>query len=129
MENKSEIISISLKKDTLEKINYLTEKLKLSGRSETIRNAISLLDSENKSLEKLKGKVSGILIIIHKHSKNTLKLSHIYQRNIKTHMHSHLENDQCIDIFIVEGKSDEIKEMKNTFQKDKRTIVSKLITT
>ena len=44
-------------------------------------------------------------------------------------MHSHLENDQCIDIFIVEGKSDEIKEMKNTFQKDKRTIISKLITT
>ena len=121
------IISMSLKEEDLSGLNSLTKKLNLKSRSETIRKALALLDQEQKYLEKSKGRISGVLVIIHNHSKNTLKISHLYQHYIKNHNHSHLDDHKCIDTFIVEGESSEIKGILSNFNKDKRTIISKLI--
>jgi len=124
---KDNIISMSLKNQDLINLNILTKKLNLKSRSETIRKALELLNQEQKSLENTKGKVSGILIIIHEHSKNTLKISHEYQHLIKNHNHSHLANHKCIDSFIIEGQSSEIKQILKNFNKDKKTLLVKLI--
>jgi len=121
------IISMSLKEEDLSGLNSLTKKLNLKSRSETIRKALALLDQEQKYLEKSKGRISGILIIIHEHSKNTLKISHEYQHLIKNHNHSHLANHKCIDSFIIEGQSSEIKQILKNFNKDKKTLLVKLI--
>ena len=121
------IISMSLKEEDLLGLNSLTKKLNLKSRSETIRKALALLDQEQKYLEKSKGRISGILIIIHEHSKNTLKISHEYQHLIKNHNHSHLANHKCIDSFIIEGQSSEIKQILKNFNKDKKTLLVKLI--
>ena len=121
------IISMSLKEEDLSGLNSLTKKLNLKSRSETIRKALALLDQEQKYLEKSKGRISGILIIIHEHSKNTLKISHEYQHLIKNHNHSHLANHKCIDTFIVEGQSSKIKQILTNFNKDKKTLLTKLI--
>jgi len=124
---KDKIISMSLKSQDLDNLNSLTNQLSLKSRSEAIRKALELLNQEQKSLESKKGKSSGVLVIIHNHSKNTLKISHTYQHLIKNQNHSHLNNDKCIDTFIIEGESSDLKQILHSFNKDKKTILSKLI--
>lgn len=124
MEDK--IISISLKQPDLENLESLTAYLSLKSRSETIRKALILLEQEQTSLSAKKN-ASGVLIIIHNHSKNTLKISHTYQDIIKSHTHSHLSNHKCIDTFIIDGPSKEIKQILNNFNKDKKTLLVKLL--
>ena len=123
---KDRIISISLKSPQLESLNSLTKDLGLKSRSETIRKSLKLLEQEQKS-SKTKGKISGVLIIIHNHSKNTLKISHQYQSLIKNHNHSHLSNHKCIDTFIIQGQHQEVRKIIKGFNKDKKTTLVKLI--
>lgn len=123
---KSEIISMSLKKETLEKLDSLGKELNIGSRSEIIRSAINLLDLEIKNQSRIKGKISALLILIHEHANTTKKIHHI-QNLVKTHLHNHLENKSCLDIFLLEGNSEQIKSLSQEFQKDKKIKISKLI--
>jgi|SRR3989344_4132901 len=127
MEKKNKIISMSLKQEDLEKLDYLTSFLKHEGRSETIRASINILDLESKSIEKAKGKITSLLILTHNHSKNISQISHTYQEIIKTQFHTHLKNHKCAEFLILEGNAEEIKSLSKNFQKDKKVTLSKLI--
>ena len=123
---KSEIISMSLKQDTLDKLDWLGGALKIDSRSEIIRNAVNLLGLEIKNQSTVKGRISALLVLIHEHA-NTTKKMHFIQGLVKTHLHNHLENKSCLDVFVLEGNASEIKSLSQEFQKDKKIKIAKLI--
>ena len=123
----SKIISISLDENTLKKLYVITEELEHKGRSETIRNAINLLDTENKNIRKLKGNCNCVLLVVHSHSKSIERESHKIKDLIKTHLHNHLDNKDCLEIFLLKGLIEKIHSFAKKLNKDKKVKLTKII--
>lgn len=121
------ITSLSISEEELKELEELQKEMGLDGRSETIRAAISLLKLEQNNLRKISGKINALLIIIHEHSRNVIDINHLNEDLIKTHMHNHLSNHKCLDLFMIEGNSERIKEMMKSLSKNKKISLTKLI--
>ncbi len=107
------VISISLNEKNIQDLDSLQELLGLSNRSEAIRLCLRSAEAEIKERMDLSGEVEGVLIVVHNRHAD-LWLTNIIHKNegiIKTHMHSHLKDHQCLEVLIVGGDADELKEM------------------
>src|SRR3989344_5038881 len=123
----SKIISISLDEKTLNKLSSLSKELEHKGRSETIRNAVALLDIENKNIRQHKGNCNSILLVLHSHSKSIEKESHEIKDLIKIHLHNHLDNKDCLEIFLLSGLIEKIHSFTKRLNKDKKVRLTKII--
>ncbi len=115
----AKIISMSINEVILKEMDGLTKEMGFSGRSETIRAGIRLLNQEYKERLKIKGKINATLSVIHYHKKDMSLLMHKYQDIIVTHLHNHLDNEKCLDIFVLKGDSSKILKLVELFEKDK----------
>ncbi len=124
----NQIISISLNDRFLEEADKLKEELGFSGRSELIRAGLKLLILDKKEKEKLSGKISGVLIVVHKEEteKDVTNYKHEFNSVIKTHVHTNLQN-KCMDLFTVEGQAQDIISLTESMQKIKKIDYVKLI--
>lgn len=123
------IVSISLNNRILNEIDAIQDEMGFSGRSETIRAAIRMLIADKREKEDLVGVLDATLLVIHDEdaSENVSKIRHDFQDLIKTQIHNHLENDKCLEIFVVKGEAERIKMMKNSFQIEKNLDYVKLV--
>lgn len=114
------VISVSLTDRNIEDLDRLQDILGLAGRSETIRVCLRSAEEEIREREKMEGEVEGIMISVHKtdegHGPDELR--HRFKDNIKTQVHSHLKNGKCLDVFLVGGPAEQIKDMLAAFQRD-----------
>jgi CopG family nickel-responsive transcriptional regulator len=112
------VISVSLTDKNLENLDKLQKTLGLAGRSETVRVCVRAAEDELREREKLEGDVEGILIVIHQadNDHGLEEAIHEYKGVIATQVHSHLKNGKCLDVFLVGGKAEAIKEMLSFFQ-------------
>jgi len=124
------IISVSLNDTILKDIEQIQQDYGYSGRSEVLRAATRLLLSEHKTIENIKGEMNAILIVIHNHEyENTVsQIKHEFKDITKTQIHSHFEKDKCLEIFVLQGEAQSIKEMTRQFITNKKMDVVKLIT-
>ncbi|ADP76866.1 transcriptional regulator NikR, CopG family [Methanothermus fervidus DSM 2088] len=114
------IISISVNKKFLEKIDRTWEELGFSGRSEFIRAAVRKMIDESKY--KFQDKIINVvLLLVHnrRFEKEISDVAHKYNGLITTQIHSHVGNKDCLEVFIVRGRSKEIKEMIHKFRQYK----------
>jgi CopG family nickel-responsive transcriptional regulator len=123
------IISISLNDTILNEIDKIQHEHGYSGRSEVIRAGTRLLISEHKDTDNLSGEINSILLIIHNHdSENTVsEIKHDFKDITKTQIHSHFEKEKCLEIFVLQGNAEKIKEMHRLFKINKKMDVVKLI--
>lgn len=124
------IVSISMSGKMLEEMDSSVEELGFAGRSDAMRAGLRLLVSEKKEIDNLHGKLKSILIVAHdKRSENgIMEIRHDFEELIGTHMHTSLENDKCMEIFILEGKAERIKAFLKRIRNNTRTEYVKLIT-
>lgn len=113
------IISISLNEKLLGELDLLKEDMGFSGRSDVVRAAARMLIDENKQSSKISGNVNAVLFLIHsqKVEDKITFIKHDYEDIINTQIHSHLKEDNCLEIFILEGDSLRIKELARNFRK------------
>jgi len=123
------IISISLNENILKDIEKIKNEQGYSGRSEVIRAGVRLLISESKDTEKLSGEINSILIVIHHHdSENEVSdIKHDFKDITKTQIHSHFEREKCLELFVLQGDAERIKEMHRLFDTNKKMDIVKLI--
>ena len=123
------IISISLNDNILKEIEKIQTNQGFSGRSEVIRAGVRLLVSENKETEKLTGDINSILIVIHDHNSESIvsDIKHDFKDITKTQIHSHFENEKCLEIFVLQGKAERIKKIYRLFNTSKKMDIVKLI--
>ncbi len=108
------IISVSLEDELVEEINSIQKEYG-KGRSKLLRDAFRLLVDKDK--EKLKGLVEGVLIVTHKEKSEELdRIKHDFNSVIKTQIHSHLENGDCMELFVLKGDSSIVKKMKENLE-------------
>lgn len=123
------IVSISLNDTILEEISRIQEEQGYSGRSEVIRAGLRLLISESKNSEKLTGDIKAILILIHPHENEQIvsDIKHEFKGVTKTQIHNHFREDKCLEIFVLDGNAEKIREMIRLFQTSKKMDLIKFI--
>ena len=123
------IVSVSLNEDILDKIDKLQKSLGFSGRSEIVRAGIRNLLAEERERQDLNGLLHALLLVIHheKSDDQVTEMRHEYDKLINTHLHSKIDRDRCLEIFLLKGNADEIREMTKKFQSNKKMDHIKLI--
>jgi CopG family nickel-responsive transcriptional regulator len=113
------IVSFSLSETTLHELKKTQISMGFSGRSEAIRAAIRLLAAESKEKEALTGRVRGILLLIHEHKAEGLvtNVKHAFPDIIHTQLHNRFKKGKCLELFLLEGKAERVKEMTAIFQR------------
>jgi CopG family nickel-responsive transcriptional regulator len=113
------IISASLTDTTLQELRRIQKTMGFSGRSEAIRAAIRMLAAESKERETLAGQVRGILLLIHEHEAESLvtNVKHTFLDIIHTQLHNRFKEGKCLELFLLEGEADRVREMTGVFQK------------
>ena len=124
------IVSISLTEEILKEIDSLQKNLGFSGRSDAIRAGIRSFVSEEKQKENLSGNVNAILLVVHndENDNQVNGIKHSYEDLITTHLHSKIEGDKCMELFMLKGEADSVSSITKDFQINKRMDTVKLVT-
>ena len=125
------IVSVSLNDDILSEIDKLQKSLGFSGRSEIVRAGIRNLLADEKDRQNLSGHLFAVLLAIHdeKSDDQVTEMGHGYDKLITTHIHNKIDGDRCLEIFLLRGDAEDIKDMTKKFQSNKKMDHVKLITT
>ena len=123
------IVSVSLNEDILTEVDKLQKALGFSGRSEIVWAGIRNLMAEEKDRQNLSGSLFAVLLAIHdeKSDDQVTTMQHAYDRLITTHIHNKIDGDRCLEIFLLKGEADEVKDMTKKFLSNKRMDHVKLI--
>jgi CopG family nickel-responsive transcriptional regulator len=124
------IVSISLTEEILKEIDTLQKNLGFSGRSDAIRAGIRSFVSEEKQKENLSGNVNAILLVVHndEYDNQVNGIKHSYEDLITTHLHSKIEGDKCMELFMLKGEANSVRDITKDFQINKKMDTVKLVT-
>ena len=124
------IISISLSEQLLQEIDQLKDETGFSGRSDVIRASARMLIADNQEKKNLEGNINSILILIHKQKSEdkVTEIKHDFEDIIETQIHSHLKEDKCLELFILEGDAKRMHTLTKMFQTTRKIDYVRLIT-
>jgi CopG family nickel-responsive transcriptional regulator len=125
------IVSISLNDEILSEIDKLQKSMGFSGRSEIIRAGIRNLISEEKQRSNLSGLIHAILMIIHDEESEQIVtgIKHNHEELIGTHLHSKIEGNKCMELFLLHGEAEKVDIMTKDFKTNKKMDHVKLVIT
>jgi CopG family transcriptional regulator, nickel-responsive regulator len=102
-----------------------------SGRSEIVRAGIRALLSEERERNNITGFIHALFLAMHdeKSDEQVTELRHAFDKLITTHLHSKVDTDRCLEIFLLRGNANDITDMAKRFQANKNMHNVKLIVT
>jgi len=123
------IVSISLNDEILKQIDNLQTTMGFSGRSDAIRAGIRSFVSEEKQKQDLTGEVNAILLVVHndEYDNEVNGIKHSYEDLITMHLHNKINEEKCMELFILKGESEEVTEITKNFQINKKMDTIKLV--
>ncbi len=112
------IISVSLSESLLEEVSRIQREMGFSGRSEVVRAGLRRLIAERRKRERLSGRINSILLVVHEREDEDIvnRIKHEFDDVINTQLHSHLRGEKCLEIFILDGEAERIKEIVDCFE-------------
>ena len=106
------IVSLSIPKSLLEKVDNYIKEQGFANRSEIVRQALRAYISEGKRLDELKGKITATITIIYQKGARTGQIAdvqHSYSNIVLTFLHTHIEEGYCIEIIVAKGDAEIMK--------------------
>jgi CopG family nickel-responsive transcriptional regulator len=124
------IVSISLNQEILSELDKLQKTMGFSGRSEAIRAGIRIFVSEEKQKSKLTGNIHAILLVVHNDEFDHVVsgIKHNFEDLITTHLHSKIEGEKCMELFVIDGDAERVSTITKDFQVNKNMDTVKLVT-
>ena len=124
---------VSIPADLLNRLDAVAKKKGYSNRSEAIRDLIRdrLVEEEWKE----KGKeVVGTVTLVYNHEARELTdkltdLQHSHYKNIVSTTHIHLDEHNCLEVLVVKGKGQKVKEIADRLISTKGVKHGKLVMT
>ncbi len=115
------IVSLSLPEQMVKSMDEIQHAVGYSGRSELVRSAIRLMLEETREKESLKGPTSAILVVTHdkEDEESVTRIKHKFEDVVRTHVHSKVTEDDCVELFLVQGEGQEVVAMSKAFQRDR----------
>ncbi len=123
------IVSISLNDEILSELDKLQSSMGFSGRSEAIRAGIRSFVSEEKQKLDLSGNIHAILLVVHNDEFDHVVsgITHNFEDLITTHLHSKIEKEKCMELFVMNGDAEKVSTMTKDFQINKNMDTVKLV--
>ncbi len=123
------IVSISLNDEILSELDKLQSSMGFSGRSEAIRAGIRSFVSEEKQKAELSGDVHAILLVVHNddYDNEVTEIKHSYEDLITTHLHSKIDGEKCMELFMLNGSAEKVSFITKQFQINKKMDTIKLV--
>ena len=123
------IVSISLNDEILSELDKLQSTMGFSGRSEAIRAGIRSFVSEEKQKSDLSGDIHAILLVVHNDEYDHIVsgITHNFEDLITTHLHSKIEKEKCMELFVIDGDAEKVSIMTRDFQTNKNMDTVKLV--
>jgi CopG family nickel-responsive transcriptional regulator len=123
------IVSVSVPEELLKDVESAGKQLGFKGRSKTFRAALVSLIEEAEQSNKLKGIVDAVLVVVHfkKNEPEITKLKHIFGRILKSQLHNCINENTCLEVFVLKGDAEKITALANRFRTNKNVKYSKLI--
>ena len=124
------IVSISLNEEILAELDKLQSTIGFTGRSEAIRAGIRSFVAEEKQKAELCGNVHAILLVVHNNQYDDIvsHLKHNFEDLITTHLHSKIEGEKCMELFVIDGEAQRVSAITKDFQTNKKMDTVKLVT-
>ena len=124
------IISISLNQEILSELDKLQKTMGFSGRSEAIRAGIRTFVSEEKQKSEFTGNIHAILLVVHNDEFDHIVsgIKHNFEDLITTHLHSKIEGEKCMELFVIDGDAEKVSTITKDFQINKNMDTVKLVT-
>jgi CopG family transcriptional regulator, nickel-responsive regulator len=123
------IVSISLNNEILSELDKLQSSMGFSGRSEAIRAGIRTFVSEEKQNSDLSGNIHAILLVLHNDEFDHVVsgITHNFEDLITTHLHSKIDKEKCMELFVIDGDAEQVTTMTKDFQRNKNMDTVKLV--
>jgi metal-responsive CopG/Arc/MetJ family transcriptional regulator len=115
-----EILSISMNREDLARLERLQRKLGFKSRSKMLRTAIMSLVKDYESLESLSGSVEGVFVLSYCESdKNRVSdLLHGFKDAIRTELHQH-NSGTCVDVLNIHTSAAKTRELFGALKKNR----------
>jgi CopG family nickel-responsive transcriptional regulator len=109
------VVSISLSPELLEQLDEFVERSGYSSRSEAIRLSVREALSQFALRRLVRGRVLATVTVISEKERRDInsrlmELRHGFDENIFGNMHLHIDGGYCVEIFLVQGDSEEALE-------------------
>ena len=117
-----EIISLSLPEELLQELDHILGEEHSATRSEIIRQAVRNYISEYDKLDNIKGNVvATITVLYEKTEKNEelFQIQHEFGDMITAYLHSHLTGENCLEVLVVKGSSQRLKNLIDVLKANK----------
>ncbi len=129
-----EIISLSLPEELLKELDDVLGEEHSANRSEVIRQAVRNYIAEYNRLDNVKGNViATITVLYEKTEKNEelFRVQHEFGDVITAYLHSHLTEANCLEVLVVKGSSQRLKDLIDGLKANKpvRQIKFSIMTT
>ena len=123
------IVSISLNDEILSELDKLQNTMGFTGRSEAIRAGIITFVSEEKQNSNLSGNIHAILLVLHNDEYDHVVsgITHNFEDLITTHLHSKIDKEKCMELFVIDGDAEQVTTMTKDFQRNKNMDTVKLV--
>ncbi len=123
------IVSLSFPEQMIKEMSEIQESQGFTGRSELVRAAIRLLLEDSKEKNSLTGKVAALVVVTHNQDDEgpITALKHQFEGIVRTHIHSKISRDNCVELFLVEGEGSKVASMTKAFQKEEKMKSVKLV--
>lgn len=110
---------VSMEKKLLNNFDRFIKKNQYANRSECIRDMIrkSLVDEEWEKGQEVAGSI--IMVYDHHHRRlleKTVSVQHKFHALIISTQHIHMDHENCLEIIVVRGNSEKIREIYNTLK-------------
>ena len=123
------IVSISLPEQMLKSMDEIQSAVGFAGRSELLRAAIRLLLEDTRDKNEMTGKSNAVVVIGHASvdEEPVTRLKHAYGDIVKTHIHTRVSQEDCIEVFILAGEGKQITAMAKGFERERKIKSVKLL--
>ena len=116
------IISISIPKKLLERVETSIREEGFANRSEIVRQALRSYIMESRSLKELTDEITASITIIYERDATKGQISeiqHSFGNIISTFLHAHLTKNYCLEVIVVKGDADTIRKLIEAFRTNK----------
>jgi len=123
------IVSISLNDEILTELDKLQKSMGFSGRSEAIRAGIRSFVADEKQKSELNGHIHALLLVVHNDEFDHIVsgIKHNFEDLISTHLHSKIEGEKCMELFVISGDAGRISTITKDFQTNKKMDTVKFV--
>ena len=106
------IVSLSIPKNLLEKVDQYVKEQGFANRSEIIRQALRAYMAESRRLGELQGRITAIITIVYQREAKRSQITdvqHNFGPAVLTFLHTHIQEGYCVEIIVARGDAQVIQ--------------------